>query len=120
MNSTSFFSELLTTIADRGRSVLPRSWVGTPIGARADLVQLARDLVSRRGEASGVALAREIFTRWDALEASERREFLIHLVEEFGADALEREQSGDLAKCHAAINFVILHVSRHAGINGIS
>ena len=93
MNSTSFFSELLTTIADRGRSVLPRSWVGTPIGARADLVQLARDLVSRRGEASGVALAREIFTRWDVLEASERREFLIHLVEEFGADTGQLEQA---------------------------
>ena len=91
--STSFFSELLTTIADRGRSVLPRSWVGPASDGRAELVQLARDLVSRRGEASGVALAREIFERWDGLGSEERREFLIHLVEQFGPDTEQLAQS---------------------------
>src|SRR6478609_11562355 len=94
----SFFSDLLSSIADRGRAVLarpPAAEAGPaesspaesgPISA-ADVIALARDLVSRRGEASGVARAREIFAAWDRLDKTAKRDFLIALANDFGPDA---------------------------------
>ena len=86
MNS-SFFSDLLTSIADRGRAVLARPIAAglAPMSA-ADLAGLARDLASGRGEASGVARAREIFAAWDKLDKDTRRDFLIALANDFGPD----------------------------------
>jgi len=51
--NVSFLQELLSTIADQGRALLPRSLFGA--GAEADVEELARVLISGRGEASGVA-----------------------------------------------------------------
>ena len=60
--NTSFFGELLQTISERGRALLdaqPRR--ARRASARSEsLVELCEDLLSGRGEASGVALAREI------------------------------------------------------------
>jgi malonyl-CoA decarboxylase len=87
MNS-SFFSDLMTSIADRGRAVLARpTSAGLAPTSAADVAALARDLASRRGEASGVARAREIFTAWDGLDKDARRDFLIALANDFGPDA---------------------------------
>ncbi len=63
----------------------PRQKSG-PISA-ADVIALARDLVSRRGEASGVARAREIFADWDRLDKNAKRDFLVALANDFGPDA---------------------------------
>ncbi len=54
---SSFFNDMLQTLTDRSRSLL-----GLPRGplSGADLPVLAEQLLSRRGEASGVALARSI------------------------------------------------------------
>ena len=97
MTASSFLSEILATIAERGRAVLSRpraSTLGLPApGARAELVELSRALVSRRGEASGEALAREIFRRWDELGPAQRREFLVRLASDFGPDAGRLEQA---------------------------
>src|SRR6478609_361547 len=84
----SFFSDLMSSIADRGRAVLarPPAAESGPISA-ADVIALARDLVSRRGEASGVARAREIFADWDRLDKTAKRDFLIALANDFGPDA---------------------------------
>lgn len=51
--NVSFLQELLSTIADQGRALLPRSLFGA--GAEADVEELARVLISGRGEASGFA-----------------------------------------------------------------
>ena len=62
----SFFGELLQSIADRGRALLDRTRErrGDAGRARPTLVDLCEHLLSGRGEASGVALAREILTRY--------------------------------------------------------
>lgn len=91
--SSTFFSDLLNTIADRGRAVLARPRDGARAGTAPDLAQLCRALISRRGEASGVALARDIFNRWDALATDERRAFLLTLAEEFGPDATRLDRA---------------------------
>jgi len=85
---SSFFSDLMSSIADRGRPVLarPPAAESGPVSA-ADVIAVARDLVSRRGEASGVARAREIFADWDRLDKTAKRDFLIALANDFGPDA---------------------------------
>jgi malonyl-CoA decarboxylase len=56
--NTSFFSEMLQSIADRSRALISRR---TPAQGRSDgIVELCDALLSGRGEASGVALANEI------------------------------------------------------------
>jgi malonyl-CoA decarboxylase len=86
--NTSFFGELLQTITERGRALIDRA------GARRDasaarsetLVDLCEELLSRRGEASGVALAREILTRYTQLTTGPRIAFFEALANRFGPD----------------------------------
>ncbi|WP_342358923.1 malonyl-CoA decarboxylase [Terrarubrum flagellatum] len=109
--SSSFFTELITTISDRGRSLLPRQWIAGNGGA-PDLAALCLALISGRGEASGVAIAREILSRWDKLDGEGRKAFLLRLAEDFGPDvnqleaaiAAWRDHPGQaaLANIHAA------------------
>lgn len=85
MNSSAFFADLLQTIADRGRDLLQLVRRNDGI-ADADLAVACETLLSGRGEASGVALAREILNRWEALDEAARVEFLKSLGERFGPD----------------------------------
>lgn len=56
-------------------------------GARkADLATLAEALLSQRGEASGVALAREFLAAYTAADAATKLKFLQLLAQRFGAD----------------------------------
>jgi len=82
--NVAFLSDLLQSIAERGRGLLGRR-VALPRAA-TDLGALCDDLLSRRGEASGVALAQEILLRWAALDRDGRRDFLLMLGRRFGAD----------------------------------
>jgi malonyl-CoA decarboxylase len=56
--NVSFLQELLSSVAEQGRSLLPKSLFGFDAGE--DVEELSRALVSGRGEASGVAIAREL------------------------------------------------------------
>ena len=60
--NTSFFGELLQTISERGRALIDRTRErrGDAAARSHSLVELCEELLSGRGEASGVALAREI------------------------------------------------------------
>ena len=83
--NVSFLQELLNTIAEQGRHLLPRSLGGTD---REDgITELASALLSRRGEASGVAIAREIVERYRILPVDERRAFLTFLASTMEPDA---------------------------------
>lgn len=87
MAAISFFGDLLQTISDRGRDLI--GFGRGDLAARAnavELVNLCEDLISRRGEASGVALARLILDRYSALSLSEKATFLRLVAMEFGAD----------------------------------
>lgn len=85
MKSGVFFADLLQTIADRGRELLGRVRRSDGL-VHGDLAAACEALLSGRGEASGVALAREILVRWDALAEPERLAFLKVLAERFGPD----------------------------------
>ena len=77
--NVSFLQELLNTIADQGRQLLPRKLRGGD--SMADIVELAEALVSVRGEASGVALAQQILNQYRALSPDGRRTFFRFLAQ---------------------------------------
>lgn len=78
----SFLQELLGSVAERGRSLIDRGASRT--GERETLASLAHALLSGRGEASGVALARRLLDRYGRASAEERLEFFRLLAQEFG------------------------------------
>ena len=55
--NTSFFSEMLQSIADRSRALILRERREPSHERSAGLIELSEELLSGRGEASGVALA---------------------------------------------------------------
>ncbi len=104
-NIPAFLSDLLDGLTERGRSLL--RWRGEPAEAAAtapDLTALADLLLSRRGEASGVALARSLTEAFDRAAPEEKLAFLAALAERFGPDrkavleavaALKGKEAGD-------------------------
>ena len=86
MSSNAFFSDLLASISERGRSLLGRA--GSP-GARqdpSDLIELCEALLSGRGEASGTAMAREVLDRYHHLDEAGRIAFFGELARKYGPD----------------------------------
>ena len=84
--NTSFFGELLQTIC-RTRSCAARPGRdrrGDASARSENLVELCEDLLSGRGEASGVALAREILGRYAELTTGPRIAFFEALAQRFG------------------------------------
>jgi malonyl-CoA decarboxylase len=81
-----FVTDLLATVSRRSRELI--GWRPAELQPRtpADVSVLARALLSRRGEASGVALARDILTAFDRLDAAGRAAVLKDFAEGFGAD----------------------------------
>ncbi len=88
---TSYFvNDVLSTIVDRGRAIVERGRDRRPSGR--DLAGLAEDLLSGRGEATGVALARDLLDTYSTLDSAGRTAFFRALATKFGADqaALEK------------------------------
>ena len=82
--NVSFLQELLNGIAEQGRHLLPRS-----LGRSApkdSVSELAEALLSGRGEASGVAIAREILETYRALPRDQRIDFLTFLARNMQPD----------------------------------
>jgi malonyl-CoA decarboxylase len=84
--NNAFFSDLLASISERGRTLLRRA--STPDDKRdaSDLIELCDALLSGRGEASGTALAREVLDRYQDLDETGRRSFFAGLARNFGPD----------------------------------
>jgi malonyl-CoA decarboxylase len=82
--NVSFFGELLTAISDRGRQILDLSGIVSSQGETVE--SLSRALLSGRGEASGVVLARQILTRYKALDDEGRHQFFRFLAETITPD----------------------------------
>jgi malonyl-CoA decarboxylase len=88
MLNIGFLNELLNSIAGQGRTLVDRA-LGTPEASRIDrmpLADLATLLLSARGEASGVVIAKEIVTRYATLDKAARLAFLGALEKTFAAD----------------------------------
>ncbi len=84
--NVSFLQELLTTIADQGRNLIPASLLGG-VNRRDHIHDLAAALLSGQGEASGVAIARELLVKYKSLSADDRRAFVRHIAETMQPDA---------------------------------
>src|SRR5262245_44867506 len=77
---------MLQTIADRGRALMARDRRPPSEQRSANLVDLCEQLLSGRGEASGVALASEILARYAELTSGARVAFFESLASKFGTD----------------------------------
>src|ERR1700686_3449243 len=84
--NVSFFGELLQTISERGRALLARNRRVEASARSESLVELCEDLLSSRGEASGVARAREILSRYGEPTTGPRIAFFEALGERLGPD----------------------------------
>jgi malonyl-CoA decarboxylase len=89
--NVSFFGELLTTISERGRQLLDFSGITSSPGESIE--DISRALLSGRGEASGVALARQVLQRYEALDHGARHTFFRFLAEAFSPDSEKVEKT---------------------------
>ncbi len=78
-----FLNDVMSSIAERGRALLGRS---RPAIEQIDLVAIGELLLSRRGEASGVALAQTLLEGYVRAPLAFRLNFLTALAERFGPD----------------------------------
>ena len=78
--------ELWHSVADRGRELVARRRDAREMRS---IASLCRDLVSEHGEASGVALAREVVEHFAAMDEDQRLAFFKLLAEEYGPDPEE-------------------------------
>ena len=76
-------SNLLTTLTERGRSLLGLS-NGARAMSQAELIGLGETLLSRRGEATGVALANTLLAGYSAASEADQLAFLNALADLFG------------------------------------
>jgi malonyl-CoA decarboxylase len=89
-----FLGDLLTSVADRGRALI--NFERFASNRRRPLDKLCEDLLSGRGEATGMALAQAVLDEWEQLDETGRLTFFRVLQERFGPDrerldaALER------------------------------
>ncbi|NKN39506.1 malonyl-CoA decarboxylase [Agrobacterium sp. a22-2] len=95
MNTTTFLADMLQTIAESGRrflSLAPREDNGD---ALQGMEALCETLLSSRGEASGMALAKTILDRWQSFDPGRQRDFMQLLLSRFGPNAERLEKAID-------------------------
>jgi malonyl-CoA decarboxylase len=81
--SPTFVSQIFNSIADTGRELLD---LGTGKSRNHSIEGLCRDLLTQKGEASGMALAREVVEVWVGLSEREQLDFLLFLDTEMSPD----------------------------------
>ncbi|PHQ72218.1 MAG: decarboxylase [Sneathiella sp.] len=81
--ASTFVSQLFNSIADTGRELLDR---GTGKARSHSIEGLCQDLLTQKGEASGMALAREIVEVWETLSDDKKRAFFSFLDRELAPD----------------------------------
>jgi malonyl-CoA decarboxylase len=86
MSSNAFFSDLLTSISERGRNLLRRAGPSDAKQDASELIELCEALLSGRGEASGTAMAREVLDRYHHLDEAGRLSFFETLTRDYGPD----------------------------------
>jgi malonyl-CoA decarboxylase len=84
--NNAFFSDLLASISERGRTLLRRGGASDAKQDTSGLIELCEALLSGRGEASGTAMAREVLDYYHHLDDSGRLEFFETLARHFGPD----------------------------------
>lgn len=105
------FQNALEAVADVGRELIERRR-GRNAGSQ-DPCALAKDLMSQKGEALGVALARDVLRAYDVLDDAGKQIFFALLRDELGPDKIALDaaiahytQSGDEASFAALASAV--------------
>ena len=110
--NTSFFSEMLQSIADRSRALIKRERREPAHERSAGIVEQCEELLSGRGEASGVALAQDILARYAELTTGPRIAFFESLAKTFGHDGARIDRAiADWRLAPTADNASELHQS---------
>lgn len=85
MSNFAFLQELLNTVADQSRNILPKSlFRDDPSKGLQELVQA---LMSGRGEASGVAIAHQLLRHYDLLDPEMKLVFFNYVAEVLQPDS---------------------------------
>jgi malonyl-CoA decarboxylase len=85
--SNDFFSDLLASISERGRTLLRLGPATVDAKQNAsDLIELCGELLSGRGEASSTVIARGVLDRYHSLDDAGRLGFFEALAHHFGPD----------------------------------
>src|SRR5580698_5842952 len=84
--NNAFFSDLLSSISERGRTLLRRGGSSDARQDASDLIELCEALLSGRGEASGTAMAREVLDRYHHLDEAGRLAFFRTLSSSYGPE----------------------------------
>src|ERR1700679_1538093 len=93
MSSNAFFSGLLASISERGRTLLRRAGSSGTREDASELIELCEALLSGRGEASGTAMAREVLDRYHHLDEAGRLSFFEALSRNYGPDREKLSQA---------------------------
>src|SRR6201989_1950892 len=91
--SNDFFSGLLSSISERGRTLLRRTGPPDAKQDASDLIELCDELLSGAGEASGTAIAREVLDRYHHLDQAGRIAFFLTLARSYGPDQQRLQQA---------------------------
>src|SRR3984893_10245895 len=94
--NNAFFSDLLTSISERGRTLLRRAGSSDAKPTASDLIELCEALLSGRGDASGTAIAREVLDRYQDLDQANRVTFFATLATRYGPDQEKLQQAIDI------------------------
>jgi malonyl-CoA decarboxylase len=82
--------EWIQQVTDRALEILDLKSDGVPLD---DLIAQCHAVLSRKGEATGLALAGSVVASWHALDESEHLAFFRSLIEEFGPDRARLNQA---------------------------
>ncbi len=93
--SGTFLSELILNITERGRGLLGRDERKVDPGV-GGLVGLCDALLSGRGEATGMAIARDVLDRFASLDKTAKLSFFQQLADRFGSDHQRLEAAIDV------------------------
>jgi malonyl-CoA decarboxylase len=94
--ASGFLGGLLNTLTERGRSLLGLST--SPAMSKTELIALGETLLSRRGEATGVALANSLLAGYAAASEDNKLAFLTALADMFGPDMMQLSKALDAVR----------------------
>ena len=87
MRANQLLGDLLARVSDIGRSLIPVEDLEVTLGDRCET------LLSGEGEATGLALAREILDRYQQLSGADKRLFFVEMRQRFGVEAARLSRS---------------------------
>ena len=83
---------IFETIADAGQKILEKKSFKS-ITKKRDLIDLCDDLLSTKGAAFGITLARDILFRYQNLSIEEKNKFLVEVNEKYKPDPLKIDEA---------------------------